>query len=180
MQFRTVIKSYTMKKTTFILIVTALFAIGISSCKKSDGGTTTTYASTQGRVTATGGITFDVTGASTTFTRKTTSTVDSIYIGAATSLTTTTVTGAGFVLRNISTPGTYSLSGNGTSQNAIAGYYAGTANADTYISSLTSVGPGTITISAISTTSIEGTYTTKVTNYLGTAISFSGTFKGTF
>ena len=84
------------------------------------------------------------------------------------------------MLKNINTPGTYSLAGSSSSQNAIAGYYAGTASSDTYISSLTTTGPGTITISAISTTSIEGTYTTKVTNYLGTAISFSGTFKGSF
>jgi hypothetical protein len=168
-----------MKNITAFLIAIALIVTSFSSCKKSDGGTTT-YAATQGRVTATGGLTFDVTGASTTFTRKTTTTVDSIYIGGATSLTTSSVTGAGFVLRNINTPGTYSLAGSNASQNAIAGYYAGTANADTYISTLTSVGPGTITISAISTTAIEGTYTTKVTNFLGTAISFSGTFKGNF
>ena len=171
-------KTYIMKNIISIIVI-ALIVTSFSSCKKSDGGTTT-YASTQGRVTATGGITFDVTGVSTTFTRKTTSSVDSIYIGAATSLTTSSVTGADFVLKNINTPGTYSLAGSSSSQNAIAGYYAGTASSDTYISSLTTTGPGTITISAISTTSIEGTYTTKVTNYLGTAISFSGTFKGSF
>ena len=168
-----------MKNIILMLIVIASIVTSFSSCKKGDAGTIT-YASTQGRVTATGGITFDVSGVSTTFTRKTTSTVDSIYIGAATSLTTTSVTGAGFVLKNINTMGTYSLAGGTSSQNAVAGYYAGSANADTYISSFTTNGPGTITISAISATSIEGTYTTKVTNYLGTAISFSGTFKGNF
>ena len=134
-----------MKNVTSFFIVIALIVTGFSSCKKSDSGTIT-YVSTQGRVTAIGGITFDVTGINTTFTRKTTSSVDSIYIGAATSLTTSSVTGAGFVLKNINTPGTYSLAGSSSSQNAIAGYYAGTANSDTYISSLTTAGPGTITI----------------------------------
>ena len=134
-----------MKNVTSFFIVIALIVTGFSSCKKSDSGIIT-YVSTQGRVTAIGGITFDVTGINTTFTRKTTSSVDSIYIGAATSLTTSSVTGAGFVLKNINTPGTYSLAGSSSSQNAIAGYYAGTANSDTYISSLTTAGPGTITI----------------------------------
>ncbi len=167
-----------MKQAIKLLLAILVVITLLQSCKKDSGGTTT-YASTQGRVTATGGLTFDISGTNTVFSRKTTATIDSIYIGAAITITPS-ITGAGFILKNISTPGTYSLAASSTSQNAAAGYYAGSNSADSYSSTFTATNPGTITVSTISATAIEGTYTTTVTNYLGTAITFSGTFKGSF
>ena len=152
-----------------------MFGAFLQSCKKDDSGTTT-YPTGQGMFTATGGLTLNLTGTSSSFTRRTTSTYDSIYVGGGT-YTPQALVGLYFV--NIKTAGTYALNLTG-SQSAAAGYFTGTNTSTDYYLSTASATPGTVTITAISSTAIEGTYTTTVKNFAGTSIAFSGTFKGNF
>ncbi|MBC7652369.1 MAG: hypothetical protein H7101_11530, partial [Deinococcales bacterium] len=153
------------------------FVTTIISCKKNDGGNTTNFPATQGQFTATGGLTADFTGTNSSFTRKTTPSFDSIYVGGF-SISPQRVLGLSF--KNINTAGTYSLNGGNGSQAAVAAYFVGQNPSTDYYFSSSSSTPGTVIIKSISTTSIEGTYTTTVKNFAGTSVAFSGTFRGNF
>lgn len=164
-----------MKAITNYLLGILVVGTMLQSCKKDESGSA--YPSGQGKFTATGGLSLDLTGTFSTFKRVTTSTYDSIYVGGYT-LTPQAIVGLTFV--NVKTPTTLPLNTATSSQTAIAGYFTGTnTSTDYYISSLSTT-PGTVTITAISSTAIEGTYTTSCKNLAGTTISFSGTFKGSF
>jgi len=162
-------------KTT-INYLSCLFVLSLlfQSCKK-DEGASAAYPSTQGKFTATGGLSVDLTGSFSVFKRVTTSAYDSIYVGGN---TTTAVVGLTFV--NVKTPTTIKLNTLTSSQTAIAAYITGTIASPIYYFSYLSASPGTATISAISSTAIEGTYTTTVKSFTGDSLSFSGTFKGSF
>lgn len=164
-----------MKKILSVVIMVVTSFVQMQSCKKDDNSGA--YPSGQGKFTATGGLSLDLTGTFSTFKRVTTSTYDSIYVGGYT-LTPQAIVGLTFV--NVKTPTTLPLNTATSSQTAIAGYFTGTnTSTDYYLSSLSAT-PGTVTITAISATAIEGTYTTSCKNLAGTTISFSGTFKGSF
>jgi hypothetical protein len=164
-----------MKVITNYLLGVLVMAIMLQSCKKD--GNTSVYPSGQGSFTATGGLSLNLTSTYSTFKRVTTSTYDSIYVGGYT-LTPQAIVGLTFV--NVKVPITLPLNTATSSQTAIAGYFTGTNAASDYYFSTLSTTPGTVTITAISSIAIEGTYTTSVKNVAGTTISFSGTFKGSF
>lgn len=164
-----------MKVITNYLLGVLLVGTMLQSCKKDDSSSA--YPSGQGKFTATGGLSLDLTGTYSTFKRVTTSTYDSIYVGGYT-LAPQAIVGLTFV--NVKTPTTLPLNTATSSQTAIAGYFTGNNSSSDYYFSTLSATPGSVTITAISTTSIEGTYTTSCKNLAGATISFSGTFKGSF
>lgn len=162
-----------MKQLTNYLLGILVVATILQSCKKDDNSAA--YPSGQGKFTATGGLTLDLSGSFSTFKRVTTTGYDSIYVGGFTS---TSIVGLTFV--NVKTPTTLPLNTATSSQTALAGYFTGTNTSTNYYFSTLSATPGNVTITAISSTAIEGTYTTSVKNLAGETISFSGTFKGSF
>jgi hypothetical protein len=164
---------YKMKKMVTYLLGILVVGTLLQSCKKDDSNSA--YPSGQGKFTATGDLSLDLTGVFSTFKRVTTSSYDSIYVGGN---TTTAIVGLTFV--NVNTPTTLPLNTLTSTQTAVAGYFTGTnVTTDYYLSTLSAI-PGTVTITAISSTAIEGTYTTSLKNYAGTSIAISGTFKGSF
>jgi hypothetical protein len=86
----------------------------------------------------------------------------------------------GLTFVNVKTPITLPLNTATSTQTAIAGYFTGQNSASDYYFSTLSATPGSVTITAISATAIEGTYTTSCKNLAGITISFSGIFKGSF
>jgi hypothetical protein len=164
-----------MKQLTNYLLGILLVATTLQSCKKDD--TSAAYPSGQGKFTATGGLSLDLTGSFSTFKRVTTASYDSIYVGGYT-LAPQAIIGLTFV--NVKTPITLPLNTATSTQTAIAGYFTGQNAASDYYLSTLSATPGSVTITAISATAVEGTYTTSCKNFAGITISFSGIFKGSF
>lgn len=162
-----------MKAITNYLLGILVVGTMLQSCKKDDNSGA--YASGQGKFTATGGLSLDLTGTFSTFRRVTTSAYDSIYVGGN---TTTAIVGLTFV--NVKTPITLPLNTMSSTQTAIAGYITGTVASPIYYISALSASPGTVNITAISSTAIEGTYSTTVKSLAGDSLTFSGTFKGSF
>jgi hypothetical protein len=162
-----------MKAITSYLLGILVVVTTFQSCKKDDSNAA--YPSGQGKFTATGAVSVDLTGAYSTFKRVTTSTYDSIYVGGN---TTTAVVGLTFV--NVKTPTTLPLNTFTSTQTALAAYITGTIASPIYYFSTLSTSPGTATITAISSTAIEGTYSTTVKSFAGDSLTFSGTFKGSF
>lgn len=161
-----------MKKITGYLVGILVVGTLLQSCKKDSDSA---YPSGQGKFTASGGLTVDLTGAFSTFKRVITATYDSIYVGGN---TTTAVVGLTFV--NVKTPTTLPLNTLTSTQTALAAYITGTVASPIYYFSTISATPGTATISAISSSAIEGTYSTTVKSFAGDSLTFSGTFKGSF
>lgn len=166
-----------MKKLTTYFFGAAIIAASFTGCKKDDGGTQT-FSATQGKITGTGSVSFDVSGASSSFNRQVTSGSTAISITGI--ISSSPIKSIIIQFINVTAPGTYSLAQTPSNFSAQITYVGGLASNDSYISSLSSTGNGSVTITSISTTSIEGTYTTKATNLAGTSITFSGIFKGNF
>jgi len=166
-----------MRKITTSIFVLSLALITFTGCKKDDAPAEV-YPAGQGKITGTNGLSFDVSGANAVFNRQPTGGYDAISIVAM--LSTAPVKMVTIHLVDITATGTYSLDPGSSTDLAQVTYVAGSGSSDNYVSALSTTSHGTITVTAISATSIEGTYTTKVTNLTGAAISFSGTFKGNF
>ncbi|MDI9366027.1 MAG: hypothetical protein QM541_13805 [Flavobacterium sp.] len=160
-----------MKVFTNYLLGVLVLGIMLQSCKKEDSSGA--YPSGQGKFTATGDLSIDLTGSLSTFRRITTATYDSIYVGGTTS---TAIVGLSFV--NVkTTPATLPLN----TQTALAAYITGSIASPIYYLSTLSTSAGTATITALSSTAIEGTYSTTVKRFGGDdSLKFSGTFKGSF
>lgn len=165
-----------MKRLGVLLLSVAIISASLFGCKKDSG--TQTFGATQGQITGTGGVTFDVSGTSAVFNRQVASGSTSISITGIISSSPLKSVLIQFI--NVTAPGTYSLAQTPSNFSAQVTYIAGMATNDSYVSSLSSTGNGSITITSISSTAIEGTYTTKATNLAGASITFSGTFKGNF
>lgn len=162
-----------MKAITSYLLGVLVVGTMLQSCKKDDSNGA--YPSGQGKFTATGAVTVDLTGTFSTFRRVNTATYDSIYVGGN---TTTAIVGLTFV--NVKTPTTLPLNTLTSAQTALAAYITGTIASPIYYFSTLSTSPGTATITALSSTAIEGTYSTTVKSFAGDSLTFSGTFKGSF
>lgn len=161
-------------KNYFLVVLVAAFSFAGCS-KDSNSGTTST--SGQGELTGTGGVTFSVNGTNALFSKQTISGVSTINIIGIVG------TGKQFSIaaNNITATGTYSLAPNAIPNSLISvTYVAGSAATDNYFSTASGATAGSITITTLSATNIEGTYTVKVTNTSAAALSVSGTFKGTF
>jgi hypothetical protein len=162
-------------KSYFFAVIFA--AVTLSSCSKDSATGTTTYPSGQGELVGTGGASFSVTGMNAVFNKQTTGGVSSINIIGNLGTSKQFIIG----LSNITSTGTYSLvTGAVANSTLILTYVAGTAGTDNYFSSASGATAGSITITTLSATSIEGTYTTKVSNTNSVGVSISGTFKGNF
>lgn len=171
-----------MKKLSSYLIASIVMMLAFTGCSKNDSEPAPTYAAGQGNITGTGGLTFNVSGTSTAFTRQVTYGIDVVaMVGIGIGGSTSKIVTLGFA--NISTAGTYPFTvGNGSSssQVAIMSYTPDTNTNTEYSTEYTTVSAGSITITAISATTIKGTYTAKLTNLSGATISVSGTFEGKF
>ena len=162
-------------KTYFFTVILA--AITFTGCKKDDAAATTTYPSGQGEITGTGASSFSVNGTNALFNKQTVSGVTTITIIGSLG------TPKQFIIsfNNITAAGTYSLVPNAIANTTlIVTYVAGSAGTDNYFSSASAATAGSITVTSVSATSIEGTYTAKVTNTASAALAISGTFKGNF
>ncbi len=161
-------------KKYFLLVLVAAFSF--AGCSK-DSNSGTTGISGQGELTGTGGITFSVNGTNALFSKQTINGVSTInMIG---------IVGSGkqfsIAANNITAAGTYSLVLNAIPNSIISvTYVAGSATTDNYFSTASGSTAGSITITTLTATSIEGTYTAKVTNTSAASLTVSGTFKGTF
>ena len=170
-------KNHKMKQFKSYFFAVIIAAITLSGCSKDSATGSTTYPSGQGELVGTGGASFNVNGTNAVFNKQIVSGTSSInIIGSLGS-------GKQFIisLANITTTGTFSLVPSAIANSTLLlTYIGGTAGTDTYFSSASGANAGTITITTLSATSIEGTYTTKVANTNAVALSISGSFKGTF
>lgn len=161
-------------KKYFLVVFVAAFSF--AGCSK-DSNSSTTGISGQGELTGTGGITFSVNGTNALFSKQTINGISTInMIG---------IVGSGkqfsIAANNITAAGTYSLVLNAIPNSIISvTYVAGSATTDNYFSTASGSTAGSITITTLTATSIEGTYTAKVTNTSAASLTVSGTFKGTF
>jgi len=166
-----------MRKITTYIFALSLALLTFTGCKKDDAPAEV-FAAGQGKITGTNGLSFNVSGANAVFNRQPIGNIDGISIMAI--ISTAPVKMMTISLVDITAPGTYSLDPASSTDLAQVSYVAGSGSSDTYASSISTTSHGTVTVTAISATSIEGTYTTKVSNLAGASISFSGTFKGNF
>jgi hypothetical protein len=162
-----------MKQFKNYCLVVLVAALGFAGCSKDSNSENTTISG-QGQFTGTGGVSFNLSGINTTFTKQTTNGVSGFIIGGV------IATDKQFIIsaNNITSTGTYSLVPSAIPNSLILITY--TAGTDTYYSSASTATAGSITITTLTATSIEGTYNTKVSNLSGAALTISGTFKGTF
>jgi hypothetical protein len=169
-----------MKTLPFVLL--CIIAICFVACKKNSP---TVYPSHQGSITGSGTITMNPETKFTHFIRfdTTIAGAPSTSIGIDCSIDTSNFN---ISLANIRNTGKYNLGQNYDSlpyTTAIITYSDATSMA-LYSSLLTSLyttnNPGTVTITAISTSSITGTYSAILTSTSNSSISISGTFTGSF
>jgi hypothetical protein len=168
-----------MKKLS-ILLLSGCMLIAMASCKKSSSGGSGSSGNGTGTITGTGGATFSVAGNNTFFQKKLPNTTGNItsdtLISLLGTISASPVQGINIQLYDISSVGTYSLSGVTSPSSAAIVYNYG----DSSYTSILAVSPGTVTISAITASSITGTYTTTVSTVAHTNISISGTFTGNY
>ncbi len=129
-----------MKKITSYFLTATLIILAFTGCSKNDSEPAPTYAAGQGNVTGTGGLTFNISGTSTSFLRQITSGLDVVAIAAAgIDGNTSKFVALGF--SNISTTGTYPFtvgSGSGT-QIIYMSYTPDGTSASQYSSGFTTV-----------------------------------------
>jgi len=169
-----------MKKLS-ILLLSGCLLIAFASCKKSSSGSPSSSGGTgSGTITGTGGAIFAVSGTNTFFETKLPHTTGNLTSDTVITLTgtisTSPVQAIDIQLFDISSTGTYSLGGLTSPSWADVVY---NYNDSSYTSTL-AVSPGTVTVTAITSSTITGTYNTTVSTPYHTNISFSGTFTGTY
>jgi len=163
----------------FIGLLSGCILLGFVSCKKSSSGNPSSSSGKgNGTITGTGGATFNVSGSSTFFQEELPNTTGNITADTLISLlgTISSTQSINIQLYDISTTGTYSLSGTTGPSSAAIVYNAN----DSGYTSVLAVNPGTVTVTAISATNITGTYSTTVSTANHTIVSFNGTFTGTY
>jgi hypothetical protein len=168
-----------MKKLS-ILLLSGCMLIAFASCKKSSSGSPSSGGNGTGTITGSGGATFSVSGNSTFFQKKLPNTTGNItsdtLISLLGTISTSPVQAINIQLYDVSSTGTYSLSGITSPSSAAIVYNYN----DSSYTSILAVSPGTVTVTAISANSITGTYSTTVSTVAHTNISISGTFTGNY
>ena len=167
-----------------VAIIAVLIAFSVSSCNK----TSSTPTPGQGNFTGTlsNNTSFNLSGPSTVFIKDTLNGRTFISITGIVKINSSDTTVANISINGVTGVGTYPLETPNTNTYPMGIIFYIMQHIDGYASlpsqgiPVPAGGPGSVIITSFTSTTIEGTYSTKMTNSANNILTMQGTFSGTF